>query len=348
MPIVATTTQSGYRSRSKRRASTRLAPSDKWRIVRQGADVISSARTLYCVVREAAIASLIERLQSQLAEAQNLGDEARALSERQLLPGSTKLVLSQLPRDVTLAEAAARGADAFNLLHGGKFTSVVRRAGSVTFQIDDRDFPFAVDDQNTVLSVMEETLLFAHAILVLVAPEPASRGLQSVALRRENSKPSVPFDTLTEVRLGSALYGLTYDAQLANQIVDRPPREDLTFEAVVRTQIKILREMTGGFAQFPDLVSAAIRRGETSQDRVADELGMSSATLRRKLSEFGVNFRTLLAEVMLERADALLSTSIPLDDLAARLGFSDVRSFNRAYRARRGVTPAVARKRANG
>lgn len=218
----------------------------------------------------------------------------------------------------------------------------------MTFQIDDRDFPFAVDDQNTVLSVMEETLLFAHAILVLVAPEPASRGLQSVALRRENSKPSVPFDTLTEVRLGSALYGLTYDAQLANQIVDRPPREDLTFEAVVRTQIKILREMTGGFAQFPDLVSAAIRRGETSQDRVADELGMSSATLRRKLSEFGVNFRTLLAEVMLERADALLSTSIPLDDLAARLGFSDVRSFNRAYRARRGVTPAVARKRANG
>lgn len=288
---------------------------------------------------------MIERLQSQLAEAQDLGDEARALSERQLLPGSTKLVLSQLPRLVTLSEAAGRVADAFNLLHGGKFNSVVRRAGFVTFQVDDRDFPFVVDDPDTVLAVMEETLLFAHAILVLVAPKTASQGLKGVALRRECPPPTVPFDALTEVRWGSSVYGLKYDARQADEVVDCPPPQDLTFEAVVRTQIKILREMAGGFEQFPDLVSAAIRRGGTSQDQVAEELGMSSATLRRKLSEFGTNFRSLLADVMLERADALLPTSIPLDDLAVKLGFSDVRSFNRAYRARRGVTPAAARKR---
>ncbi|MEM6912577.1 MAG: helix-turn-helix domain-containing protein [Pseudomonadota bacterium] len=289
--------------------------------------------------------SLIDRLQRQLAEVQNLGDEARALSERQLMPGSTKLVLSQLPREVTLSEAAGRVADAFNLLHGGHFNKVVRRSGTLTFQIDDRDFPFALDDPETVLSVMEETLLFAHAILVLTAPQQASTGLLGVSLRRESPEPSVPFDGLTSIRFGSNLYGLRYDAALADQLVDRPKREDLTFEAVVRTQIKILKEMSGGIEQLPDLVLATIRKGTTSQETVAAELGMSAATLRRKLSERGTNFRSLLSDVMVERADALLSTPISLDDLATRLGFSDVRSFNRAYRSRKGMTPAVARRR---
>jgi len=270
------------------------------------------------------------------------------LSERQLMPGSTKLVLSQLPREVTLAEAAGRVADAFNLLHGGHFNRVTRRAGSLTFQVDDREFPFALDDPESVLSVMEETLLFAHAILVLIAPEQASRGLQSVSLRRDKSTPSVPFDRLTDVRLGSELYGLRYDAALADQIIDRPPREDLTFEAVVRTQIGILQQMAGNFQPFTEQVIQAIRDGLTAQDDVAAKLEMSSATLRRRLSDMGTNFRTLTAEVMLERADALLATSIPLDDLAIKLGFSDVRSFNRAYRSQRGLTPAAARRRMSG
>lgn len=292
------------------------------------------------------LSSLIDRLQSQLAEVRSLGDEARALSARQLMPGSTNLVLSQLPRQVTLSQAAGRVADAFNLLHGGRFNTVVRRAGSLTFRVDDRDFPFALDDPESVLMVMEETLLFAHAILVLTAPEQASKGLRCVSLRRSSPEPSVPFHGLTEVRYGSSVYGLRYDGVLADQLVDRPKREDLTFEAVVRTQIKVLREMSDGFDQLPDLVLDAIRNGKTSQDDVAATLGMSSATLRRKLSELGTNFRSLSSDVMVERADALLSTSITLDDLATQLGFSDVRSFNRAYRARKGITPAVARRTA--
>jgi AraC-like DNA-binding protein len=191
---------------------------------------------------------------------------------------------------------------------------------------------------------MEETLLFTHALFVLVVGEPAKKGLAGVNLRRRSGKSAVPFSKLTNVRLRSTLYALRYDREAVGVIADRPNREDLTYEAVLRKQIELLREIEGRPTALSDQVLTALREGAESQEEVAAALDMSSATLRRRLAEEGQRFRDLRAEMILERADTLLATNMPLADVALRLGFSDLRSFNRAYRTWRGVTPAKARK----
>ena len=289
---------------------------------------------------------LLASLEGQLEEVRDLRDEARALAARQLLPGSTALVLAQLPREVTLAIAATRIAEAYNLLHGGAFNRVARRGADVHLITDDRDFAFTVEDPETILDVMEQTLFFTHAMLVLIAPETAQRALAGVSLRRSRGTPSVPFGQMAAIRRDAAVYSLRYDAALADKPVTRPAREDLTFEAVIRTQIALLRA-EGGPASFGDQTLAALRGGAADQAGVALRLGISPATLRRRLAAEGLSFRDLRQDVMRERADALLKTGLPLPEIAERLGFSDVRSFNRAYAARSGLTPAAMRRRAD-
>ena len=286
---------------------------------------------------------LLARIERQLDEARDLRDETRAFASRQLLPGSTALVLAQLPREVTLSVAAARIAEAYNLLHGGVYNQVVRRGGELRLVTDDRDFSFAVEDPETILAVMEQTLFFTHALLALVVPAAAD-ALVGVSLRRRSGAPSVPFGAMTRLRRGAAIYALRYDAEVAERPFARPPREDLTFEAVIRSQIALLGRLSGRAESVGERTIAALRGGAVAQADAAGALGVSTATLRRRLAAEGLTFRRLRQDILRERADALLTTGLPLPEIAERLGFSDVRSFNRAYAALAGVTPAVARR----
>lgn len=79
---------------------------------------------------------------------------------------------------------------------------------------------------------------------------------------------------------------------------------------------------------------------------VAQLLHLSPATLRRRLAEEHTTFAALRAQCQREVAELLLSQSpITLDEVATRLGFSDDRSFRRAFRDWTGETPAAFRAR---
>ena len=68
-------------------------------------------------------------------------------------------------------------------------------------------------------------------------------------------------------------------------------------------------------------------------------MGLSVATLRRRLSGEGFTFRALREEVLNETARRLLSGGKSVSDVAEALGFSDARAFNRAFKDWNGVTP---------
>ena len=287
---------------------------------------------------------VLDALERQLAAATTIDDETAHRSTRALMPGSTSLVLSQLPRRVCLAEAATRVADAYNVLHGGAFNRVVRRGGAVVVETDDRGFPFASPEPEDVLVAMETTLLFLHALMVLVAPDQAARGLTGIALRRARGPAALPFFRLGRVRYGAGVYALRYNACVADEVVPRPPRSRLTYEAALGTQVDVLRSLTvGAVPGLAHSVEALAREG-ASQLEAAARLGISPATLRRRLAEEGTSFRVIRAAALRAKADPLLAGGIALPDVAARLGFSDVRSFNRAYKAWTGRTPSAARR----
>ena len=84
--------------------------------------------------------------------------------------------------------------------------------------------------------------------------------------------------------------------------------------------------------------------GDISEDRVANELHMSSRTLNRRLKEHGHSFRSTLDVARRELADAYLSNpNYSITEISYLLGFSDSSSFSRKYKNWTGKSPISVR-----
>ena len=101
-------------------------------------------------------------------------------------------------------------------------------------------------------------------------------------------------------------------------------------KSVVSQVRYLLRNREDG---FPDVRTAA------------RSLRTSERSLRRALHESGTSYQTLMDETRRELAlDYLTSTRVPVEDIARMAGFSDGRSFRRAFKRWTGMTPGEARR----
>ncbi|HUQ06070.1 MAG TPA: AraC family transcriptional regulator ligand-binding domain-containing protein [Kofleriaceae bacterium] len=79
-------------------------------------------------------------------------------------------------------------------------------------------------------------------------------------------------------------------------------------------------------------LDAALSAGALpSMHTVARGLGVSSRTLQRELAETGTSFRALVDHVRQTRARTLLHRDVPIDEVAAQLGYSERSAFVRAF-----------------
>ncbi|PVY78415.1 AraC-like DNA-binding protein [Tamilnaduibacter salinus] len=84
---------------------------------------------------------------------------------------------------------------------------------------------------------------------------------------------------------------------------------------------------------------------ECTLDRAAQSLKMSARALRHHLKLAGVSFRSMRNDIRFHYATRYLTeTSVPLEVIANKLGFSDQASFTRAYRSWKGRTPGEVRR----
>jgi AraC-like DNA-binding protein len=99
---------------------------------------------------------------------------------------------------------------------------------------------------------------------------------------------------------------------------------------LVRTVRSLLSKREGGFR---------------SAREVADAVGMSPRTLRRRLTLVRCSLSTLLDEERRDRALLLLKEQDrSLAEVAERLGYGNVQNFERAFRRLTGMTPAAYRR----
>lgn len=283
------------------------------------------------------------RIRSYIAA--RVRDETCNLSARQLLPGSTDFVMSHLPAEGTLADVMGIVAKSYNLLHGGEFNTVETFGGDLVFCIDDHAFPYTVkSDEEQIFFAIESTLLFLHALLTIVAPQQAAHGLSRLSVRRPAGEQAPHLDFWSvPVRYSATRYEVAYNAQQATLPVRFPPPDRLISEAIDEQIRYLLERGSTSAAQSLESFSGAVRdlisQGTIEQSSVALSLGISPATLRRRLTEEGVTFRELRRDVLDEAARDLIAEGMAIAAISDRLGFSDVRSFNRAFKAWHGMTP---------
>lgn len=78
-----------------------------------------------------------------------------------------------------------------------------------------------------------------------------------------------------------------------------------------------------------------------SSGDIEEAIGMSGATLRRRLAEEGISLRHILIDARLSYGLALLLTSrLPVKTVAARSGYASVSSFVKRFTERYGVEPS--------
>jgi AraC-like DNA-binding protein len=90
---------------------------------------------------------------------------------------------------------------------------------------------------------------------------------------------------------------------------------------------------------------AALAQGNADPARMASLLGVSERTLQRRLTDAGRSYTEIVEDFRREESARLLcDQSVPLIEVASRLGYSEQTSFARAFRRWTGVTPSAWRE----
>ena len=290
------------------------------------------------------------RLIHRVAEA--TGVETLALSARPMVRGAAELVLFQAASAVTLGEALRRIASSYNVLHGGDFNRVERRAGQMVFSIDDEAFPYTRPRDGLVHFTLEHALLFVHATACEIAGGDLSGRIRGVATRRPEDEGAVAGAlgfSPEPVGYGGRVYALAYDAALDNAPACRLQSAETLHRRVLERMLSLL-EGSGRpetppppFRPMAREVLQAMEDGVVRQRDVARRLGVSVATLRRRLEAEGTCYRLLHQEVLNARARHRVRLGADLAEVAEELGFSDRRAFSRAFKDWNGMTPSQYR-----
>jgi AraC-like DNA-binding protein len=94
------------------------------------------------------------------------------------------------------------------------------------------------------------------------------------------------------------------------------------------------------------LILEGLDRGRADEASVATRLGVSVSTLKRRLKQGGCTYRQLRDGVVEEIAKSALSqTTVPISEIALRVGYSELSAFDRAFRRLTGMTPLEYRAR---
>ncbi|ATE67543.1 AraC family transcriptional regulator [Rhizorhabdus dicambivorans] len=276
------------------------------------------------------------------------GDESCHVSLRPLMVGTSELVQARLRGCGTMAEVMEVLANSYNIIHGHRYNQVQRRGHLISYAIDDADFPYAFDPGDAfVLLSLECLLVYVHVLLLSLAPGGAPIPLRAVRTRGPAAARGHLAFLGVPIRASAGLFGLDYDAALETVGVSPAQSPVLSARTIYGGVADMLDRIGPAVPAGPDLVGRVERElagGRHDQAEVATALGMSVASLRRRLGEAGLQFRDVRARYLNSIARAALEDGNSIADIAESLGFSDGRSFARAFRQWNGVAPGDYRK----
>ncbi|MFA5120437.1 AraC family transcriptional regulator [Zavarzinia sp.] len=139
----------------------------------------------------------------------------------------------------------------------------------------------------------------------------------------------------------AAQNALHYD----HQVLDRPlPQANPAVAALHIEACHARLRQIRGEDEFVEKV-AAVALADPGHfpplDAVAEKLGLSERTLRRKLADSGLGYRDLIARLRQDLAcEMLRTTGLSVEAVAERLGYAETASFTHAFRRWTGQAPS--------
>lgn len=272
---------------------------------------------------------------------QVLDDECIGFLSHPMRPGSFALVIRSTLGAPSLAVAMCRAAHTFRLLQHGVALHYAREDGLAGFTLQFADADVAG------LHIAHDVLMrvFWHMLAWLSGGRlPPRRVDFSYASPQHGAFHAIMFPT--QVQFGRSRSAVWFDAAA----LDAPVRRD---EVALR---KLIRNAPENFVvprpsdyATRAQVGAVLRQSEPEwpdMEAVARRLYMSISTLQRRLATEGITFQTLKDQLRRDLAiERLSSSSTPIAEVAAQLGFADTTAFNRAFKVWTGTTPGSYRRR---
>ena len=274
-------------------------------------------------------------------------DEALAMSERPLMRGACHYVLQQAASTNTFEELLHHFAKSFNLLHGGTINHVLLRDDKIIYAIDNESFPYPFDvtfQENNAL--MDCVVILVHCLLSLCVDRKLDDALREVRTRSRFPKSQTPPFQLafwnTRVVPGGNSYSLAYDIGAGDFKVDLDldslPSEDAIYLEVARI-VKARHDNSQQLPTFIEKVQKYIQARSCCEEDIARGMHVSVRTLRRRLTAAGTSFKALRQETMNRLAKRMLRQNYLVEEVAEKLGYSDPRSFRRAFIKWNDLTP---------
>lgn len=274
-------------------------------------------------------------------------DEAYGVAGTRVARGTFGLMIAAAAQGDTFGDALQRFAMAAPLLRPDTQVQLTRSRRGLTLSFD-----YAGERDARRDLVIEIFALTAHCGFRWLTGRPLRAVSVSSGPVAPPLGPSVLWPVLasTMIRRGSGVT-LTYAvADAAAPVLPVKYQQWGAHELGEFTQMleEAARELAAPSAEAtPDIVrqvQAVIGPDAWGEKAAARALGMSTATLRRRLAEAGATFRGLSGDARRRAASSLLATEHPLEEVAGRLGFSDARSLRRACHGWFGMAPAAYRK----
>ncbi|MGE0542168.1 MAG: AraC family transcriptional regulator [Dehalococcoidia bacterium] len=125
------------------------------------------------------------------------------------------------------------------------------------------------------------------------------------------------------------------------------PLANEEFFELCRRQCEVIRAKLTPLGSLPEQVRwlmASSAGSFPTEERIAQSLGISERTLRRRLAQEGTGFRRMLDDARIALAkEHLRSSRRAVAEIAKLVGYTGVHSFHRAFKRATSLTPAAYR-----
>jgi len=271
-------------------------------------------------------------------------DETHRLGATPVPNGNFELLMASMLQGENLADGLRRLAAGAQVVRPDLIITVSLRNGTLTLGI-------ALQDSNTAAAMIyaEALLLVVHCALLWAT------GRRVVPLRVRGPQALAGFHcsvldlTGVPVQRHGEMAQITYAAatELSFEVDAFQRWHEAAFAEYVRLAERRLVATPARVESAPELIAQvrdSLLGNGASQAMVARRLGMSVATLRRRLAENGQSFRGIASDLRRDTAQILLLGDKSTADIAEELGLSDSRCFRRACHGWFGQPPSAVRR----